>query len=389
MAEFVEFPLETEPDALAQLAFDFLQSKIPDWEPHDGQFEVWLIESLSQMAAEVRDVAADMPVSIFKFMGEKILRLPPFNATQAVGTSTWTMVDNAGYTIPAGTNVSLPGDGEDVIGFSVLEDVVVAPGATVTGTGEVQLLADEEGAAGSGLTGPIQLIDILDFVDGPPVLEGVTTDGQDEEDEDAYLVRLAARMELLTDTPILAPDFARVVRNNIAEVARATAIDNYNADTATAGVERCVTVAVQNSAGDASSSGVKAAAKDLLESLRESSFLIFIIDPSYNLINVTVQAKALPGYDTAAVAASLTAGINEFLSPARWGRPNFGDQPEWVNIPTVRYLELSTAINEVEGVDYIEVLTFAKQGSGLGTTNVTMTGVVPLPKPNTINVTVD
>jgi hypothetical protein len=54
MAEFfIEVPIETDADALADNAIDVLQAQWTDWEPNEGDPEVIQIEALSQMAADV------------------------------------------------------------------------------------------------------------------------------------------------------------------------------------------------------------------------------------------------------------------------------------------------------------------------------------------------
>jgi hypothetical protein len=54
----------------------------------------------------------------------------------------------------------------------------------------------------------------------------------------------------------------------------------------------------------------------------------------------------------------------------------------------VRWLEVAEQINRTDGVNYISTLTIAKTGQALGTADVLMTGVAPLPKPGTIDGTV-
>ena len=50
----------------------------------------------------------------------------------------------------------------------------------------------------------------------------------------------------------------------------------------------------------------------------------------------------------------------------------------------MRYLEVAEQINRTDGVNYIVDLKLAQSGSALGTADVVMTGVAPLPRPGTI-----
>jgi len=74
------------------------------------------------------------------------------------------------------------------------------------------------------------------------------------------------------------------------------------------------------------------------------------------------------------------------LSPRRWGMPPTGDATSsggWWNRPVVRHLELAAVLNQVDGLDYISALTL--QGA---TSDVTLAGAIPLPRPGTITGTV-
>ena len=51
MAEYLDVPIETDPDALAEDAFDYISDQVPGWEPNAGNLEVWLIEALARMSA--------------------------------------------------------------------------------------------------------------------------------------------------------------------------------------------------------------------------------------------------------------------------------------------------------------------------------------------------
>jgi hypothetical protein len=221
--EFVDIPLDTEPPDLAQKSYDYLQARIADWEPRDGNLETWIIEAIARQAAEVAALAAAVPRAIFKTYGEKIINLAPIEAAAAIGETTWVMRDTAGYTIPAGTVVSLPTTGDTSIAFATTEEVIVPPGSASTGPGAVMIQAVNPGVESDGLTGTPQLLDILDFVSSVSLV-GETEGGQDAETEDEYLDRLAQEMQLLTPRPIVARDFA-LLAMRVPGVGRAIAID--------------------------------------------------------------------------------------------------------------------------------------------------------------------
>lgn len=228
MARYIELPLETDPDTFVQDAFDYIQSVFPDWQPNDANLEVVVLAVVAQMAAEARDVASDVPASIFQYFGETIMQVARTEPSRATVNSTWTMIDNAGYTIEAGTLVGIPRTGDELVAFEVVSDVVVAPGSTATAADGVTLVALEPGADANNLTGAVQLIDTLDYVVNVVLAAAGTGGGADGETTDEYLDRLTEEMQLLSPRPVRALEFATLARR-IAGVDRATAIDNYNA----------------------------------------------------------------------------------------------------------------------------------------------------------------
>jgi phage-related baseplate assembly protein len=135
--------------------------------------------------------------------------------------------------------------------------------------------------------------------------------------------------------------------------------------------ERAITVAVADEDGLTVSGSIKQAVGAYLEALREVNFVVSVIDPTYTAVNVTATLKAKAGADPATVDATATAVLEDYLSPATWS---------WR--PTVRYNELISLLDQVDGVDYVVSITTP---SG----DVTLSGVASLPTAGTLNVTVD
>lgn len=385
---YIEIPITTEPVDLADESFAYIEDKVPGWLPSPGNLEAWLVEALSQVASELRELIALVPDSIFEFYGESIVGIAPYQAVQATGTTTWTAIDGAGYTIYSGTLVGLtPPATADGYAFEVVNDVAIAPGNTVIAGVEIRAL--EAGAAASGITGAVQMLDTLDFIEGV-TLDAPTSGGADAEDIDAYLDRLSDLFTLLTPRPILPQDFAILAQRSDASVARATAIDLYNpGPPVNANCPRCVTVVLVDANGNPVTPSVKAAVDAQLQAQREVNFLVFTADPTFSSFDVTAMVRCWPGYDPAYVQSLVVAQLSNYLSPSTWGLPPFGDTgaQTWINDTTVRYLELTEQVNRVDGVHYVETLTFGIHGGAQGTVDVVMTGTAPLPKPSTINVT--
>lgn len=387
MPSYVSVPIETDPDALAELAFDYMESVTGGlWTPADGNLDVWILIACANMAAELRDVASDVPTTIFRYLGSQIFGIVPDSGVAALGTTTWTMRDSTGYPIPAGTVVGLRDANGDLVYFEVTERVDVAPGQTVAAG--VQINALDETAAANGLTGPnVELIDELDYV-ASVVLAAATSGGADEEDDDAYLDRLTRNMRLLAPRPIVADDFAMMARN-ITGVYRAVAIDNYNPADGTTNNERMVAVAGIDANGAALSALVKSAVQIYLSGNREANFIVNVIDPNFNVIDVTVVLDAFPQYDKTDVQARVTSAIQDFLNPINWGSTDSGDVADWTNQTTINEYDISTAIKNTQGVKQITSLTFRKPPAAFASTSIALTGVAPLPQAGTLSVTVN
>lgn len=394
---FVQLDVHVDQAGQLQDFYDFMAEHFPGWTPAAGNLETVLAEGLAALAAQTLDLAVDVPDEIFMQFGKTIVNLPPLEAAQATADSTWTTIDDAGYTIPAGTQVAIPDAAGQNYAFETTEDVAIPAGVTSTGGGAVHLVSILEGADANALPGQPELIDGLDFVDtislvSPPV------GGSDAEDPVDYRDRLARELQLLAPRPILPDDFAILVRDNVSGVGRAVAIDGYDPsdpgayDPNDPGTwkERMVAVAVVDADGVAVASGVKSAADTYLQDKREVNFVVNIIDPDYTEIDVTYQAKAYPTFDTVALRDAVNQALTDYLDPANWGLPTTGDDPgEWLNVDKVRYLEVAEVINRTDGVDYIESLTIGIHAGAMGTADLDLTGVAPLTQPGTITGTVD
>jgi hypothetical protein len=345
------------------------------------------------MAAELRDLASQVPTAIFRYFGATVLGIPPIDAAPATVPSTWTMVDNAGYTIPAGTQVTIAASGSDLYGFEVITDVVVPPGNLTTAAGEVELQALIAGADANALSAAPQPVDSLAYV-ASIVLVGATADGVDAELDADYLDRLVQELELLTPRPIVADDFATIWRITTPGVHRSLGLDGYDPVAHTYNNERTVAIVGLDDAGEAVSPALKTAGQALFAVggpyEREANFIVNTFDPSYTNIDVSTQVVVEDGWDDATVIAAVEAALADYLSPANWGRRSereaLGASLEtdsWEDEGTVYYLEVAQVINNVDGVDRIVALTVDG-----GIADIVLTGPASLTRPGVITVTV-
>jgi hypothetical protein len=162
------------------------------------------------------------------------------------------------------------------------------------------------------------------------------------------------------------------------------------------GQERCVTVCGVTQLGQPLTAVDPLTGQTLdqellayLQAKREVNFLVYLIDPTYTEVDVTVTVLASPNQNLTALQAAVVTAIQNFLSPALWGGGIF-QPPEWTNTPTVSLLGCAQAILAVTGVSFIAVggLEMCLHGGSLASTDVILPGDAPLPQPGTINVTI-
>lgn len=377
--QYVQYPLSADRQQIADRAIAQMEARLPGWEASPASVETILIEVLADEVATEVEVATDVPRAIFRAWGP-LVGVPPREALRATAHTTWTAANPAGYTIAAGTQAELAVTGSEGIGWEVAATVVIPPGQTSTAAGAVQLVALEPGEGANGHAGTMSPVEALAWVDSITIV-GTTGGGQAAEADDAYLARLSRELELIAPRPILPDDFA-VLAARVAGVRRAVAIDGLDPSSGTTGHERMVTVAVADEDGQACAGPVKTAVDDLLQSMREVSFVVWVVDPTHTTVNVSFSARAWPGWDPTDVQIRAIQAVRDHLDPARWGMPPTGDDAAhggWRHLPVVRYLEVAAALDRVEGLDHIVALTL-----GGGTADISLPGIAPLPQPGTI-----
>lgn len=386
--DFVDLPIETSAQGLLEEFNAQMEAFIEGWTPELGEYETLLAQAIIyRLFLPLINLAATVPATIFDTWGREIVNLRKQEAESATVKSTWTMIDSQGYTVKAGTQVDVAKTGDERVGFVVAYDVAVPVGQTTTQPGEVILEAVEEGTEGNGLSGTGILVDALSYVaEGGVALEGESSGGADEEEDAAYLGRLAETMQTFIEGVVVARDVAIVVRN-VAGIGRVTVIDNYNAETGKGEQEKTTTVVVTDDSGLEPTAEAIAAAEATLQAKREVNYLFFVRTASYSTIDVEGELHPQLGYEKAAIIANVEAALDELFNPLRAFEQPSGDTSSWVNVGKIRYQDVVTAINNAEGVDYVEGLKIGKNGGAKGTADLTLTGLAPLPKPGTYALT--
>lgn len=373
MPEYVNPPFVIDPSSIEQGMYDYIQTVFPDWEPRDAHAIKIVSEAFAEQISDLMRIATDVPPAIFRYFG-RLIGVIPIEAQAAVGSTTWTMIDNAGYLIPEGTGVRFLVGGGNYEAFVTTDDVVVPGGSTTTAIGEVPIRAVNEGVTASGLNTAPELTDVLDYILSVSLV-GSTSGGSDAETDDQYLTRLSDRLTLLADHPVIPDDFITYT-NTIPGVARSLALDGYNPATGTFNNDKMITMVAIDSSGLGVPGPTKTAILALLTAAREVNFDPHVIDPTYTVVTIVSSVKALPGFDLVDLKARVEAAVDAYINPGVWGLNIQGDDTIWVLENKVRFTNIVTVIENVAGVNYIVPGTLLINGAAA---DFTLTGVAPLP----------
>lgn len=313
--------------------------------------------------------------------GTKLAGVARVDPAAATAESTWTMVDNAGYTIPAGTVVTYPVSGSERIPFVLADSLTIDPGDT-TATG-IEIRAVQEGTVANGL--------LAASLDGPglahvqSVVTTTTTSGGAAGDTDLeYLSRVSARMRLSSDAAITEADFSTfAVQLSVAGRARGRA--NYDAENDLEGQPDHFTIYVTDDDGEPLSSDDKDTLADFFDTIRMVDTVVHIADAAYVPITIAYTALAADDADPAVVEAAADAAIAAHLSAAADGWRDSGTDSRWTNDTVVRYFDLVGVLQDVTDLYRLDSLTL---NGGVVDVDLTAGGDwAPLPDP-TINGTV-
>lgn len=385
-------PVPSDADSLYQEAVDRIQTTFPDWEPNTGNLDTALLVAIAFMNSDTQTTSLDVPDGIFKIIGQNLFNFPPIAAAAATATSTWTAMDNAGYTVQAGTEVTIAESGNVRHGFRVVSTVVIPPGSTSTGAGEVILEAIIEGAQANDLTEDPELIRALDWVDSISLVDP-PTNGEDAETDFEYLTRLRQKLRLLAPRPIVPADFETEAITEFRDIDRALALDTFDPagddpdDPGTWTSALHVTVAGLEEDGSDLDADTKTALAAHYETIRELNFVPHVIDATRSIIDVEVNVEPLPGVLQADADAAAIASITSWLQPYNWGRPQYGDPGVgggWRRMDTVRRNDAIAIAKQGAGVDTVTGLQLAIQGNALGTADLSLPGAAPLAVPGNI-----
>ncbi|WP_370325305.1 baseplate J/gp47 family protein [Euzebya sp.] len=366
---FVDYPLPVDPVDLTVRQIAQLEAQTGA-AVNEGHPLVAAVEGVMTRIAELRLTVVDVTRAAFRDSGVKIDGVAFIDAAPATVETTWTMVDDAGYTIEPGVRMAYRLAGDRFVQFELVDPLTIDPGDT-TATGVV-MQAITAGSHANGLE-PAGLVPVDQLAAVASVVTTSTSaGGVDAESALEYVNRLVAFRRRRGDRLITPENFADAALEH-PEVARAVAIANYDPDTGATDAERHVTVIVHNDLGLPVTAGAKADILATFEARRELGFIGHVIDPTYTGVDIDFTATAQTGYDPLEVRAAGIATVTTWLSPANAGARASG---EWAAELIIYPTEIAAALDRVAGLELItEVLVNG------GRDPVVLPGIAPLPSP--------
>jgi hypothetical protein len=373
--EFISVAIPTDRASIADAIYERFAEQVPGWEFQPVHPMTYLVEAFSEWIAELLERATEVPAGILRQLGW-LFRVLPRDATQATGTSTWTFTVDDEYLIEAGTPVSALNSAGERLTLLVRTSYLKAAGLFTTPAGAVELIAETAGAAGTGLQADARLDRPSITVDTITIL-APTTGGVDGETDTEYLNRLSIYFGNRTEVLVRAINYETDAVVSVPQVSRALAIDNYDADTATAGVGGHITVAVIDENGADPGSTIRDAGELMQQDKSVAGLTVHWIAATYTTATIVFAGIADSNYAPAEVEARAEQAVLDYISPANHGLPTEGDQRRWIDRPIIRRQDIITVLNNVLGFDHYTSLTL----NGSSSADITLTGPAGLPAP--------
>lgn len=311
------------------------------FQPGAADLDFIQAQVFASWAEDVAQLCSSGATELFRQFGTKLVQLPYQIGTAAQAIVTVTAQDTVGYTLPQGTQLTLSLGGV-LLAFQTASTLTIAPGSS---SGNVTVAAVQAGASFNGAGSPAALVSQITWVTGLTVVTAASG-GVDQENDSAYVNRLAQTLQLLAPRPITASDYQTMAINftpaagtDQEEVGRASAIDGYDPGANTYGNQREVTVCVTAADGSLLNTDTLTAVQAYLAARREVNFIVNVVQPNVQTVYVACTVKGAAGFTAATVQANVQASLVGFLSA-----PNFP------NGSTVYLSDLSTVIRNTAGV---------------------------------------
>lgn len=216
---------DRQPRDIYEESLDYARTVLPELTPRVGTIEDALLQAMAYVGGEVIASVNRLPNGLMEGI-LALMGLPRVEATYATGTATFTLVDSAGGTITAGTQIGYSDTVEGVTTFHTFRTVTaVTVSAGNTTSPAVDIIADSAGTKPSLLSGQQMVIvsasnRILSAALASNLITGVAAESDTE-----YFSRGATYLASLSECLTTATQIQNYVLTNYPDVHRCKVYD--------------------------------------------------------------------------------------------------------------------------------------------------------------------
>ena len=358
---------DKQPSEIYDAAIAYARTALPEWTPVAGSIESAVLQAAAQMTGEVSAAINRLPNGLLEGLLQ-LLGVTRNAGTRPTGTVDIVTIDDAGYTLEAGTLFgyvdSSDPDNPVLYPFTTDDTVYVSQGsssASVAITGSAAVLYPE---LPSGTI--LQALSQISFIDSLELNADLSA-GADPETDSEYLTRATAKLESYNQALVLPSQYEAYVLSSYSNIYRCKAysrVDPSNDDIADALVNGYLTLYVCGLNGASLGSTARTTIEDDLENRSVAGLVITAKNAPVVAVTVTVTVVKETGYLSSDVQTNVEDALNAYLHPDYW---------DWSE--NIYYNELISLIDQVAGVKRVSSLTLTDPSSG---TNFTVLDTINL-----------
>ena len=228
---------DLQPVEIYDLAIDYAQTALPEWNPVTGSIEDALLQASSNMTGQLLGAINRLPAGAIEGL-LSLFGVTRNSGTAANGTAVITFIDDTGYTLSAGTRFGyLDTSASDSILyiFETTETVSVNVGVTQISIPIQGISLSRYPSLPDGTS--LQLLSAVSYVDSAVLTGDLNPGGTAETDAD-YLNRGATVFGYLSETLVLPSQFERYVLSTYPEAYRAKGFSRHKIETAPSALDR-------------------------------------------------------------------------------------------------------------------------------------------------------
>lgn len=350
ISQYVDLSLfDKQPADIYSDAVIYAQTSLPEFSPVPGSVEDAILQANVSFTGELVAAINRMTPGLLEVVLQ-LFGITRNSGTTPTGTVTITTIDNAGYTIPAGTRFAYYDNTDisnpQIFAFDTAADLVIP---TLSTTGNVAITATfsvQYPALSAGQS--LQLITPTSFISSASLTSNLLI-GADPESDSEYFSRAVATINSYSSALSLPTQMTQYILSHYSEVYRATTYSRVNAATDTIAsslVNGYVTCYVSGLNGVSLSATAMSAIAVDLTAHSTAGLIIAVKAPSVVTIPVATTVTHVAGYTTADIQANVQDALDEYLHPDFWG---------WGNV--IYYNELISLIDQCPGVGRVVSLT--------------------------------